>query len=336
MARQRIRELDGVRALAILSVFAHHSLGIKLLWMGVDLFFVLSGFLITGVLLETKRHSLGHFFSHFYSRRVRRIMVPYVIFLAVATLVLGAGWMRYWYFYILATNFLHPLGITQPAGLQPLWSLAVEEQFYLLWPFAVYFLNERHLKKLCLFLIVLAPVLRGVFHFHTHWPIYMLTPFRMDLLAAGAYICLEWRERQEAVVKVCKRFGLPLAGFGVIGMLLISHFGYTTYENSRTGNVCIYEACLFIACGVILYALSGKAAWLGNKVLTYIGVISYSMYLIHNLVLSFIMPRIAGVAGAGLALAITIAYAALSWHLVESRLLKTNRTPAKDRGIQSA
>lgn len=74
---QRIRQLDGIRAIAILAVFVHHSLHVKLMWMGVDLFFVLSGFLITGVLLDAKHHSLGNFFAHFYSRRARRILAPY-------------------------------------------------------------------------------------------------------------------------------------------------------------------------------------------------------------------------------------------------------------------
>ena len=63
---KRIAQLDGVRALAILAVFCHHAFRIKLMWMGVDLFFVLSGFLITGVLLSAKHRSLAGFFAHFY------------------------------------------------------------------------------------------------------------------------------------------------------------------------------------------------------------------------------------------------------------------------------
>ena len=74
---KRISQLDGVRGLAILAVFLHHALKIKLLWMGVDLFFILSGFLITGILLSAKGQKLGSYFAHFYSRRARRILAPY-------------------------------------------------------------------------------------------------------------------------------------------------------------------------------------------------------------------------------------------------------------------
>ncbi len=187
----RIRQLDGLRALAIVSVFLHHALHVKLLWMGVDLFFVLSGFLITGVLTDAKRYSLAGFFGHFYSRRVRRILAPYLLMLFLASFIFGTAWLKHWYLYILLTNLLLPLGIPHPTAFDPLWSLAVEEQFYLVWPFAVYFLSTRRLRQLCIALIVLAPILRGAFLFQRHWPIYTLTPFRMDLLAAGGLLCVE-------------------------------------------------------------------------------------------------------------------------------------------------
>ncbi len=300
----------------------------KLLWMGVDLFFVLSGFLITGVLLDAKVYRLGHFFARFYQRRVRRILAPYLVFLLIASLLVGVSWMRHWYFYILLTNFLQPLRIPHPDSFDPLWSLAVEEQFYLIWPFAVYFLNPRNLKKLCIVLILFVPLLRGVLHFQQHWPIYELTPFRMDLLAVGGLLCLEWRERREQLEVWGAKLGLPLAGIGMVGLLLLGHFGYTTYGNTRIGNVCIYEACLMIATGLTLYALAGKrmGAWLGSRPLRYIGKISYSMYLIHMLVLGLVSPHLQGVVGALVALGLTIGYATVSWYLLENPLLKAGKT----------
>lgn len=304
--------------------------------MGVDLFFVLSGFLITGVLLDIKDKPLGDFFAHFYARRVRRILVPYLIFLLVASLFLGISWMKHWYLYILLTNFLQPLGIPHPDQFDPLWSLAVEEQFYLLWPFAVYFLNTRQLRKLCIFLVLLAPVLRGVFHFTRHWPIYELTPFRMDLLAIGGLLCLEWRERPERIEKWGAKIGLPLSLIGLIGLLILGHFGYSTYGNTRTGNVLIYELCLMVVFGIMIYALGGGGPWLKNSVLVYIGRISYSMYLIHILILSLILPHIHGIAGAGVAFCLTVVYAAVSWHLIESKLLKTGRAKPKTQLIASS
>ena len=319
----RIRQLDGVRALAILSVFLHHSLHIKLLWMGVDLFFVLSGFLITGVLLDAKRHSLGGFFAHFYSRRARRILPPYVLTLVVASAIFGTAWMSHWYLYLLLTNLLLPLGIPHPVAFDPLWSLAVEEQFYLVWPFAVYFLDDRRLRQLCIALIVLAPILRGSFHFAAHWPIYTLTPFRMDLLAAGGLLSLEWRLRKERLQRIGTAAGLASVVSGLIGMLLLERLGYSTYGNTRLGNVFIYEACLMIAAGTMLYALGNRAVqWLCIRPLRYIGQISYTMYLVHLGVLTLMPDHLSKWAIAALALAVTIVYASLSWYLLESRLLK--------------
>jgi peptidoglycan/LPS O-acetylase OafA/YrhL len=304
----------------------HHALHVKLLWMGVDLFFVLSGFLITGVLLDAKRHSLAGFFAHFYSRRARRIVAPYVLMLALASCVFGVAWMQRWYFYILLTNFLTPLHIQHPAAFEPLWSLAVEEQFYLVWPFAVYFLENRRLRQLCILLMLAAPILRGSLHFEHLWPIYMLTPFRMDLLAAGGLLCLEWRRRRERFERYGAAVGLSLVGIGVAGVLVLMKLGYSTYGNTRMGNVLIYEACMFIALGAMIFALGGRGVgWLRWRPMTYIGQISYSMYLVHMGIILLVSEKFHGVMAAAIALAITAAYAAISWSVMESRLLGRKR-----------
>jgi len=140
---KRIEQLDGVRTVAIAAVFIHHTLKIKLLWMGVDLFFILSGFLITGILLHNKSQKLGQYFGHFYKRRARRILPPYALLLVVTSVVFGLAWIRHWHYYFLFMNFLLAFHIPHPQSLDILWSLAVEEQFYLFWPFAVYFLSEQ-------------------------------------------------------------------------------------------------------------------------------------------------------------------------------------------------
>jgi len=326
---QRIPQLDGVRALAILAVFVHHALHVKLLWMGVDLFFILSGFLITGVLLDAKKHTLGKYFSQFYERRARRILIPYVLFLALASLVFGVAWMQHWYLYILLTNFLMPLRIPRPAAFDPLWSLAVEEQFYLVWPFAVYFLGGRRLRQFCVLLMVLAPFLRGAVHFQQHWPIYTLTPFRMDLLAAGALLCIEWRSHRETIERWGTRAGGVLFVVGGAGLALLMFFGVSTYANTRVGNVLIYEANLCICLGIIIYALAGRGVgWLRIAPLQYIGKISYSMYLVHVGILVIVGMWITGLPAAAASLALTIGYGAISWSLLESRLLGKSKRKA--------
>ena len=134
----RIPQLDGLRALAMLSVFLYAALSAPMLWMGVDVFFVLSGFLITGILLERKAKG-GSYFGYFYSRRARRILPPYWMLIAISSLLFGSAWMKHWYWYVsFATNV--PLALNQLShqSLSVLWSLAVEEQFYLIWPVVVY------------------------------------------------------------------------------------------------------------------------------------------------------------------------------------------------------
>jgi peptidoglycan/LPS O-acetylase OafA/YrhL len=110
---------------------------------------------------------------------------------------------------------------------------------------------------------------------------------------------------------------LGFAGLGLLGHLHISAYG-----NSRIGNVFVYEFSIFICLGFMFYALSGwRADWLRLRPLRYIGQISYSMYLVYLGIFTLIATRLHGAAGAALALALTIGYAALSWHLIESPLL---------------
>jgi peptidoglycan/LPS O-acetylase OafA/YrhL len=333
---KRIPALDGVRAMAILMVFLHHGLGVVLklnvhgLWMGVDIFFVLSGFLITGVLLDAKQRPLGGFFGHFYARRARRLLVPYAVALLVGSVVFGLAWTRHWYFYVFLANFLMAFGISHPAAFDPLWSLAVEEQFYMLWPFAVYFLSERWLARLSLVLLVAAPVLRGASHFSEHWPVYALMPFRMDLLAAGALLMLAWRHRNNLVVRMGTAAGCAIGAVGCIAVAFLSKAGISTFTNTPFANVALYESTLFISVGVMLFALAGRGVrLLQAKPVVYIGQISYSMYLIHMIILDWpLLNHLPRPAYFLTAFAFTFAYAALSWTLIESRLLGRHRAQA--------
>lgn len=327
---QRIRQLDGVRALAILAVFLHHAFKVKLMWMGVDLFFILSGFLITGVLLNAKQHSLAGYFAKFYSRRARRILPPYLLTLLIASFFFGLAWARHWYLYILLTNLLLPFNISHPLAFDPLWSLAVEEQFYLAWPFAVYFLNERHLTYFAASLIAVAPVLRASLHFQNCWPIYTLTPFRMDSLATGALLCLAYRNMRPWIESFGAGLGLVMGLLGTGGLLLLSHLGISTYGNTRLGNVWIYECALLCCLGIMLWALCGRyVQTLRWRPLTYIGQISYTMYLVHLGILTLLSPILNPIAAAAVGFVVTVAYASASWYLIERWLLMHDRDPAK-------
>jgi peptidoglycan/LPS O-acetylase OafA/YrhL len=333
---QRIPQLDSLRALAILAVFLNHALHLKMLWMGVDLFFILSGFLITGVLLNAKHRPLGGYLAYFYARRARRLTAPYAMLLTLVSLVVGLAWTRHWYLYIVLTNLLEPLHIPHPAAFSPLWSLAVEEQFYLLWPFAVYFLNERRLCRLCVVLIVAAAVLRGALHFSDYLPIYTLTPFRMDMLATGALVCLAWRSHRDAIERWGGGAGVVLGVIGMTGIGLLVHLGISTGANTRIGNVLIFESSLSICLGIMLYALGGRGVgWLRTRPLMYIGKISYSMYLAHAGIILLVETRLHGMLAAVVALGLTIAYAALSWRAVETPLLR-GKSPRAELQMERA
>ena len=254
---KRVPQLDSIRALAILAVFFHHAFRVKMLWMGVDLFFILSGFLDYRSFDQRKASHNRRLFRALLCTARSQNSRALLAYAGARELFFGISWMRHWYLYILLTNLLLPLNIPHPLALDPLWSLAVEEQFYLVWPFAVYFLDERYLRRLLLLLIVLAPVFRGLLHFQNHWPIYTLTPFRMDLLASGALLWLEWQRDRFGIERWGAKIGPMLVISGLTGLAVLARSHISTDGNTRFGNVFIYEFSLFICFGFMLYALSG-------------------------------------------------------------------------------
>ena len=139
----RILQLDGLRAVAILAVFLNHTLHTPLTWAGVDIFFVLSGFLITGILLQRKA-SGGGYFSYFYKRRAFRILPAYaltiLVYIKFFTWWSLQPWWLFAFFGMNLQSFFFHGPIFYPL---PLWSLAVEEQFYFVWPVVILLVSER-------------------------------------------------------------------------------------------------------------------------------------------------------------------------------------------------
>ena len=326
----RITQLDGIRALAVTSVFVHHAFKIKLLWMGVDLFFVLSGFLITGILLDNRQKTFRSYIGQFYQRRAVRILPPYVLLLLVTALLFGTTWLRHWYLYLFLMNLVRILGVSQPDSIVLLWSLAVEEQFYIVWPFLVYVLNRKRLVAMAIGIIVLAPFLRWVCtpYLHNIWPIYFLTPFRMDALATGALLAVAWQKFRPRM-KAYGQYGLALSLGGALLLYSCSRItGFSTYSNTPLSNLVIFDCTLMICTGIMLWALSGKGVWiLTLPPIVYLGRISYSVYLIHSTALVAAGWYWKPGAAAFVAAIGTIVYATLSWYLIEKRLL--DGSPAK-------
>jgi peptidoglycan/LPS O-acetylase OafA/YrhL len=334
----RIPQLDGLRALAITAVFLHHALRVPLLWMGVDMFFVLSGFLITGVLVKLKA-AKGSYFGAFYGRRARRILPPYVIFLILGSLLFHFPWRAVWYWYtFFAANFAEALGRGAGGVFQPLWSLSVEEQFYLAWPVLFLLTDTQRVKRWAWAGVLIAPVLRLVatpfVHGRPPFVIYFLTPFRMDLLCAGSLVALTWCFDQASIRRL-KRPATMAVATALALMLALSRFpSFRTGNNSPLFNVLGYSLSVIIFTGVLVVALSTDSGFmyrvLSSRLLGYIGRISYTMYLVHEAMIqlssavtsrTWLQPVVA--------FAFTVGFASLSWHLVEAPLLQPRRASTR-------
>jgi peptidoglycan/LPS O-acetylase OafA/YrhL len=360
-----IHALDGIRALAILLVIPHN---IDLLhppysaavwpavmlthagWIGVQLFFVLSGFLITGNLLDTQR--AGNYYSAFIARRTLRILPLYFGMLLLALVLVplvvtppqdlqdtlhNQVWL--WTF---LSNWTAPSGGTV-TGFSHYWSLAVEEQFYLLWPFVVARCRPITLLKVC-GAIVLAALATRLMMMHAHASdnaLYMITPARMDALALGAAAAA--LVRIPSAYSRLQRITWGIAAAALILLLvdLLLTDGYIS-SNHRAQEYGYTLLALGFALIVLLAALptSGilRASFSGLcfRPLRLVGRYSYGMYIFHlplhvyigNALLHHfvtdVSPGIA-VAYAFASIVVNFALAAASYELYERHFLSLKR-----------
>lgn len=321
-------QLDGLRALAILMVFVHHAYAVPLLWSGVDLFFILSGYLITNILLrDSARMTFGALLRHFYRRRAQRILPAYALALALIALFSTANWRQLWPFYAFFLQNLpyafHWVGF---GPLIPLWSLAVEQHFYLVWPFLVFFLPRRALVPTLLGILVAVPLLRALCTPLFAFPeaIYVLTPFRIDTMVAGALaaLLLPRLHAQHTLRWAQLAMVLGLCAYA----LLARSPAFRRGENTVLFNTWGYTLNIVILGALFVWtALASERSWLyrvlSSRALRLLGRVSYTFYLLHLLVLTRVAAMVpaalvplAGFAG-------TFALALLSWHLLEKPVL---------------
>jgi peptidoglycan/LPS O-acetylase OafA/YrhL len=317
-------------------------------WAGVDLFFVLSGFLITGILLDAR--GATRYFRAFYARRVLRIFPLYYAYLAVLFLVVPRlfpsldvkpetqGWL---WTYLGNVLFAREGGFEASPLTGHFWSLAVEEQFYVVWPLLVWMLPSRRLAVVCLALVAGAFALRLGIHRTTFnaTAAYVLTPARMDALALGALVALALRE--PAWWPRVRR-----AAPWVLGVSAAAVAAVWVHRGGFFGGDPVVQVWAFgpLAAGfaaVLVLALDGPASWLGRALtppaLVSAGKYSYGLYVLHypiflaleaagftSLALAGVLgSRIAGMfAFAAVAGAATFAAALVSWNLLEKRFLR--------------
>jgi peptidoglycan/LPS O-acetylase OafA/YrhL len=331
-------QLDGLRALAILMVFAHHAFRIPGLWSGVDLFFILSGYLITGILTRD-REQMGFraMIGHFYLRRAQRILPAYVVFLVLAYPFVKADWPHVWGYYVgFLQNVPYAFGLVSYGPLVSLWSLAVEQHFYLFWPVLVYFLPRRWLAPCMIVLLVGTPILRALCTplFSHPEAIYSLTPFRLDALAAGALAALILPQVRPLVVIRRAQVVMVLAAMTYV--VLGVHPWFSRPANTAVFNALAYSLNILALGGLFVWvALSGDTFIVrifAHPLLRALGRISYMFYLLHLGVLiqmsHYFGPARAAVAAFGL----TTGLATLSRVMIEKPILSLSasyRMPAQ-------
>jgi peptidoglycan/LPS O-acetylase OafA/YrhL len=363
----RIPTLDGVRGVAVLLILFHHLVlasGIDQIfwwdrqvfkladasWLGVDLFFVLSGFLITSILFDTK--DCQRYFRNFYGRRVLRIFPLYYGYLALA-LLLFPLWLppeqsqslietQHWYWLYLSNFHVALDGWPESQVVGHFWTLAIEEQFYLLWPLAVWALTRRQLLYVASACFLGALTLRIVMP--SAHDIYVLLPTRMDSLAAGAFLAVV--VRGENGIAVLGKW--PIILFSACSAMLLAiylktggWFGYNDHLISIIGYTII---SLAFASLIALLLTAKPPSLLGRifsgKSLAFLGKYSYGIYVFHvpviwalesNGLQAGLFPRQWGSSLPGVLVfsifggGISVLCALASYHLWEVRFLRLKR-----------
>lgn len=336
---KKVPQLDGVRGIAVLLVLLHNtdvpSLHLWLIsgngWMGVDLFFVLSGFLITGILVDTKQ-SEG-FFRNFYARRCLRIWPLYyslLLFMFVivpllrpseAPIVFAARSSPWWSYPFFLQNFLVPIPTAATGLLAVTWSLAVEEQFYLVWPLVVRYCNEGQLRKIAIAIICFSPALRFYLSLH-QVNIYSNTLCRLDGLMAGALLALVVRSSSFLPSRFVKPAWITLIVCAPLALMIGTlHARWIVFSLVAMASVSFVYLALFSK-------QRGLDAILNNRFLVYTGTISYGIYLLQKIPLdamkAFHLDHHQFLA-LPITIAATYALAALSWNLLENPFLRLKR-----------
>jgi peptidoglycan/LPS O-acetylase OafA/YrhL len=337
---KKLPQLDSVRGLAVLLVLLHNtdrypSLHLQWIsgngWMGVDLFFALSGFLITGILIDTKQ-SQGYF-KNFYARRCFRIWPLYysvLLFMFVivpivrpseAHTVFAARSEPWWAYLVFLQNFLVPIPSMATGPLGVTWSLAVEEQFYLFWPLVVRFCNEAQLRKIAIAVICFSPALRFYLSLHNA-DIYSNAFCRWDGLMAGALLAVVLRSNSVLPPKFIARAWMTFLISAPLALIIEGfHSRWIVFSLTAVASV-----------SFIYLALFSKQRWLQalltNRFLVYTGTISYGIYLLQKIPLdaakSFHLDKHEFLA-LPITTAATYAMAALSWNVLEKPFLKLKR-----------
>ena len=347
--------LDGIRGIAVLIVVASHlpvllSYQVVTPWnnvnrllsggfLGVDIFFVLSGFLITSLLLMERSNQARISLPKFYARRGLRLLPALCLLLAVDFMIsifekssLSGQWNETWTSLLYLNNWYHVWpwlrhgSLNFESNLGHLWSLAVEEQFYLLWPITLIFLlklrKTKVLSPVIIVLLIAAIVLRRIalWHADVFWMVILIrTDARLDSLFIGALLALFYR------YVVVNKTVLKLFAYAALPLFIVIAYQGPNSSFFYTSGFTLVAVVVFV-----MILASVEQTWsvcrvLEQSWLRFIGRISYGIYLWHFVVFTFLSkhffvgPRIFRIV---LGLSITLAITMTSWYLVEQPALR--------------
>ncbi|MBV8359490.1 MAG: acyltransferase [Deltaproteobacteria bacterium] len=353
--RTRIIELDGLRGLACLSVMFAHYFGevqhgsrfLALGWAGVDVFFVLSGFLIGGILLDNRDSDT--YFSTFYIRRGFRIFPIYYVTISIVLLLLPTTSGQVWpktdmptlpYFVYLQNTVMTFLATEGYYWLFPTWTLCVEEQFYLILPLIVYLTPSPYMRSVAIGFILSAAILRFIFtmtvsnHLSLMLAEHVLLVSRWDLLFFGVLAADVFRSREiwkkliDRDFRVLKAIVLSSTAIFPVLVMVDKFTGLPAFDLLG----CSAIGATFM--GLILLIAGGahEAGRFRSKTLRFFGQISYCLYLVHQPIAGIMHGLILGgypdignlaefaVTIAAVAVSVGIAY--MSWVYFEQPLIR--------------
>jgi peptidoglycan/LPS O-acetylase OafA/YrhL len=335
-------QLDGLRAIAVSLVFVNH------LWLptsylgqlGVRLFFVLSGFLITGILLEAKDSArISESLKTFYARRFLRIFPLYYMVLAVLAITNAPRVREFLPWHVLyATNILIArIGDWSILGTDHFWSLAVEEQFYLLWPFVILLTPRSMLRNTMITLIAGSVAFRLLGRFVFHWgytPTHVLLFGCVDALALGALLAHESEAGRDRIQRV-GMFFIPV--LAAVIALTFADWGTKIVWTFFEFSAAICSAALIRAALRGIPGIWGR--FLSNPAVAYIGVISYGLYVYHMPIRTYVTANSMAV------IFLSLLIASLSWFIYEKPIndlkryfpyKRVSREPKPSGGVATA